>query len=143
MPTRTIRQVIRDQRIITATRVLSVREAAHQMAREKIGALLIVESDRLLGIFTERDALCRVLAAGLDADVITLADVMTADPITIAADRPLGHALHMMYDGGFRHLPVTENGRVVGIVSARDALGPELVQFEAELQRRDELAERM
>jgi len=143
MPTRPIRQVIRDRKLLTAPRELSVHEAARLMARESVGALLIIESHRLVGIFTERDAVHRVLAAGRDANATTLAEVMTADPVTVSADRPLNHALHIMYESGFRHVPVTEDGRVVGVVSARDALGPELTQFEAELRERDELAERM
>jgi CBS domain-containing protein len=143
MPTRPIRGIVRDQRLVTAGRQLPVREAARLMAREKVGALLVIESDRLLGIFTERDALYRVLAAGLDADRTTIGEVMTEHPTTVSPDRPLAHALCMMYDNGFRHLPVVEGGRVIGIVSARDALGGDLLEFEKELQHREELAERM
>lgn len=143
MPTRPIRDILRNQKLVTATPGMSVREAARLMAREKKGALPVVESGRLVGIFTERDALARVLAAGLDADAVKLSEVMTRDPRTIAADRPLNHALHMMFEGGFRHIPVVDGGRVIGVVSARDALGPEMTQFEKELNQRDDLAERM
>ena len=66
---------------------------------------------------------------------------MTADPRTIAPDRPLGHALHLMYDGGYRHVPVVEHGRPIGMVSARDALGPELAVFEDELVQREHIRE--
>ena len=100
-----------------------MREAAQLMASEKIGALPVVKDGRLAGIFTERDALVRVLARGLDPDTTRLAEVMTADPVTIDARRPLKHALQMMVDGNFRHVPVVEGGSVVGMVSARDALG--------------------
>ncbi|MGH8706162.1 MAG: CBS domain-containing protein [Burkholderiales bacterium] len=143
MPTRPIRDILRNQKLVTATPGMSVREAARLMAREKKGALPVVESGRLVGIFTERDALARVLAAGLDADAVKLSEVMTRDPRTVAADRPLNHALHMMFEGGFRHIPVVDGGRVIGVVSARDALGPEMTQFEKELNQRDDLAERM
>lgn len=143
MPTRPIGEIVRNQSLVTATRDLPVRAAARLMAREKVGALLVIESDRLLGIFTERDALYRVLAAGLDADGTTVGEVMTQHPITISPDRPLAHALCIMYDSGFRHLPVAEGGRVIGVVSARDALGGDLLEFEKELRHRDELAERM
>ena len=54
---------------------------------------------------------------------------MTPDPQTVEPDKPLGYALHMMYEGGFRNVPVVEKGRLMGIVSARNALGPELKQF--------------
>jgi len=84
-----------------------------------------------------------VLARGIDPDRMLIAEVMTSKVMTISPDRPLGHALHMMFEGGFRHVPVVEEGRAVGIVSARDALGAELVEFEGELRYRDEIAERM
>lgn len=143
MATRPISQLLGSQKLVTALPRMSVREAARLMAAEKKGALPVVENGRLLGIFTERDAVFRVLAPGLDPDATTLAQVMTPDPVTVAADRPLNHALHLMYEGGFRHIPAVAEGRVVGIVSARDALGLEITQFERELQERDELAGRL
>lgn len=143
MPTRPISQILRAQRLVTAAPGMSVREAARLMAAEKKGALPVVEDGRLLGIFTERDAVFRVLAHGLDPDTTTLAQVMTPDPVTVAADRPLNHALHLMYEGGFRHIPAVADGRVVGVVSTRDALGLEITQFENELQEREILAGRL
>jgi CBS domain-containing protein len=143
MPTRPINQVLRGQKLVTAAPGLSVREAARLMAAEKKGALPVVEAGRLVGIFTERDAVFRVLAPGLDPDSTPLAQVMTKDPVTVAADRPLNHALHLMFEGGFRHIPALEGGRLAGVVSARDALGPEITQFEQELKHRDDIAERM
>lgn len=142
MSARPIRHVIRNQQPITATRSLSVREAARLMKRERVSTVLIAESGKLLGIFTEQDALRRVLAEGRDPDATTLAEVMTPDPITVQADRPLNFAMHMMYEGGFRHMPVIEDdGRVAGVVSSHDALGPELTEFEEELEERDHIAE--
>ncbi len=143
MPTRPIRDILRTQKLVSATPGMSVREAARLMAREKKGALPVLEAGRLVGIFTERDALARVLAGGLDPDAVKISEVMTRDPRTVAADRPLNHALHMMFEGGFRHVPVLDGTRVIGVVSARDALGPEMTQFEKELKDRDDLAERM
>lgn len=142
MPNRMIREVIAGQTMKTATSTMTVLAAAQAMAAARIGSLLIVDSQGTLqGIFTERDALNRVLAKGLDPTKTTLAEVMTANLQTIPADRPLGHALHMMFEGGFRHVPVVENGKPVGMISARDALGGEMVQFEAELNQRDDIAE--
>jgi CBS domain-containing protein len=138
MPTRKISQIIRNQRILTAPASVTVRQACRQMVNHRVGAVMVVDQDgRLTGIFTERDALARVLAVGLDPDTTLLEAVMTAQPTTISPERPLGHALHLMYDGGFRHVPVVENGRPVGMVSARDALGPELAAFENELEQRE------
>lgn len=139
MPNRKIADVIRNQQILTAEPGLTVSEAASQMSRNHVGAIMVVADERLIGIFTERDALNRVLAANRHADEVTLAEVMTPDPATMTPDRPLGHALHLMYEGGYRHVPIVEAGRPVGMVSARDALGAELVDFEGELARREEI----
>ncbi|MBS0542940.1 MAG: CBS domain-containing protein [Proteobacteria bacterium] len=143
MPTRTIASVVRGQRILTAEREMSVREASMRMAAERVGSVMIVESGKLVGIFTERDALFRVLAAGLAPDRTRLADVMTPNPQTITPDRPLVHAMHLMTEGGFRHVPVVIDGRPVGMVSARDALGSELLAFEHELEQREAISERL
>jgi CBS domain-containing protein len=113
------------------------------MAQEKVGSMLIVENGLLVGIFTERDVLNRVVAARLDPDTTTLATVMTKNPQTVKPDRPFSHAMHMMYEGCFRHMPVVEDGKPLGMISIRDAIGPELIEFESELERRDKLAEIM
>lgn len=143
MSSRKISDVIRNQTVLGAPPGQTVREAARRMAQQRVGSLLIIEGGALTGIFTERDMLNRVVAADLDPDSTTLAQVMTKNPQTINADRPVSHALHMMYEGCFRHMPVLENGKPVGMVSIRDALGPELTEFENELERRDNLTEIM
>jgi CBS domain-containing protein len=120
---------------------MSVAEAAAAMREAKVGAIMVLSGPQLAGIFTERDALYRVLAAAKDPKRTTLGDVMTPDPTTIGPDMPFGHALHIMYDRGFRHVPVVENGIPVGMVSARDALGPEMEQFEEELREREHITE--
>src|SRR5574337_1268093 len=142
MAHRMIRDVIAGQTITTADAKMTVLAAAQAMAAAQIGSVLIVDSKGALeGIFTERDALVRVLAKGLDPARTTLAEVMTSKIQTIPPDRPLGHALHMMFEGGFRHVPVVENGKPVGMISARDALGGEMVEFEHELHQRDDITE--
>jgi CBS domain-containing protein len=141
MPNRSIRSVIKDQRVLSAPASTSVADAAHIMKRNRIGAIMVVDGEELVGIFTERDAVFRVLAEGRDATRTNLGDVMTAHPHTIAPDLPVGHALLMMYENGYRHVPVVENGRPVGMVSARDALGPELQQFQSEMERQEHIKE--
>lgn len=143
MPTRKISQIINNQRILVAAGDISVRAAARLMAEAHVGSIMIAADGRLVGIFTERDALNRVLAAGLDPDKVRLSDVMTADPQCVTPDHQLGHALHLMFEGGFRHMPVVENGRPIGMVSSRDALGHELSAFEEERERCDALSERL
>lgn len=143
MPHRPVRQLIKNQRILTASATLSVADAAARMREAKVGAIMVLSGPRLAGIFTERDALYRVLAAGKDPKRTTLADAMTVSPTTIGPDMPFGHALHIMFERGFRHVPVVEDGVPIGMVSARDALGPEMEQFQAELREREHLEEIM
>ena len=111
---------IHGQEPVTLPRTTMVREAVQLMARRRIGALLIVEDGRLHGIFTERDAMVRIVAEGRDPDSTTLGEVMTADPQTIQASDSVLLALELMNKHGFRHLPVVEAGGLVGIVSIRD-----------------------
>jgi CBS domain-containing protein len=140
MPNRRISNVIAGQSLVTATREMTVRAACRLMAEKRIGAMLIVENNKIVGIFTERDALNKVLATGVDPDTTTLAQVMVSNPMTIRSDKPLGFALAMMADGGFRHVPVVDdNGAPLGMVSARDALGQDMLELEKELKRREEL----
>jgi CBS domain-containing protein len=141
MPDRPIRTIIEDQRPVTAASDITVAAAAQLMKHHHIGAILIVENDQLAGIFTERDAVFRVIAEGRDPSTTRVAEVMTSNPRTIDAERPFGHALHLMYEGGFRHVPVVKGARPIGMVSARDALGPDLEQFISDLETRTHIGE--
>jgi CBS domain-containing protein len=138
---RAVRAIIEDQRPVTAAADMTVASASRLMKQRRVGAILVLDKGRLAGIFTERDALFRVIAEGRSPDATTLAEVMTPNPRTIAPDRPFGHALHLMYEGEFRHVPVVENDRPIGIVSARDALGPDLQQFISDLDKRTHIGE--
>ncbi|TAK44543.1 MAG: CBS domain-containing protein, partial [Betaproteobacteria bacterium] len=117
-----IRYVMERKKILTAPPQTSVRDAARLMARKKVGAVMVVEDKRLVGIFTERDAVFRVVARGRDAQATPLAEVMTPAPHTMTPDELFGHALLVMHENGFRHMPIVENGEPVGIVSSRKAL---------------------
>ena len=141
MPNRPVIEVVRNQTITTAKPTDTVRAAAQRMRERNIGALLVVEGERLVGIFTERDALNRVLAQNLDADKTRLAEVMTADPQSITPQTPFRNALHLMFENGYRHVPVVQDGRPLGMVSARDALGMEMVEFESDLKMRESITE--
>ena len=131
-----IRSILEPRKLVTAPPEATVTDAARLMKKGKVGALLVVKDGKLLGIFTERDALVRVLAARRDARLTRLADVMTPDPKTVAPDESFGYALLLMYENGFRHVPVVDEGRPVGVVSARHALDPDLEEFTAEAERR-------
>ena len=137
MPHRKIRDVIARRKPYATPSQTTVADAARLMKKHVVGALLIVDHDHLVGIFTERDVVFRVIAADKDPKTTRVAAAMTKKPRTIDPDRPIGHALHMMFEGGFRHVPVVEDGRPIGMISTRDALGPELAQFQDELVERE------
>jgi CBS domain-containing protein len=137
-----IRSVMEPRKLVVASPQTSVREAARLMVEAQVGAVLVVSEGRLVGIFTERDVVYRVMAADLDPRITRLADVMTPRPKTLAPDESFGRALLVMHENGFRHVPVVEAGRPVGVVSARHALDPELEEFAAEARRREHLRRR-
>jgi CBS domain-containing protein len=134
-----IGRLLERDRPVTTVPEASVFEVARLMHRHGIGAVMVLESGRLAGIFTERDALFRVMAPGLDPCTVRVADVMTVDPKTVDPDATFGQAMLLMHEHGFRHLPVVENGVPIGMVSARDALDPELEDFICEVSRREAL----
>ncbi len=140
MPSRPISHITAERSYVCVPAHLSVREVTRQMEALHESAALVTEHGVLVGIFTERDATFRVLARGLDADSVAVSAVMTHNPQSIREDHPFGHALHMMYEGGFRHVPVvTRDLRPLGIVTARDALGLDALAFGEELLRREEI----
>ncbi len=112
--------------VVHLSAAASVREACELMATNHVGAVLVMEDGRLDGIFTERDALNRVLAARLDPDATRLADVMTRELITLSPQTPVTEALRLMSEIGFRHLPIVDQEEVQGIISLRDFVGVEL-----------------
>jgi len=98
--------VLRKQRLATFTPQQSVQAAVRLMAQRKIGAVLVTEGARLVGIFTERDLLTRVVAKALEPSKTRLAEVMTPDPDVIQGAATVRDALELMHRGGYRHLPV-------------------------------------
>ncbi len=131
-----VKSVMERKKRLVATPETTVAKAAKLMAQKNVGAVMVVKSKRLVGIFTERDAVFRVMAAGLDPATTAIGEVMTPDPVTVSPNEIFGRALLAMHDGGFRHVPVVEEGEAVGIVSSRSALDPEMEEFTAETQRR-------
>jgi CBS domain-containing protein len=104
--------------LLTVEAGLPVVAVAQRMAERNVGAVLVLEDGRLAGIMTERD-LMRAVARGLRDDTV-VGDCMTAHPETIAPDDTVEHAAVLMIHGGYRHLPVVEGDRVVGVLSMRD-----------------------
>ncbi len=132
-----IRNIMEQKKFLTAPPETTVSHAARLMADKNVGAILVVENERLVGIFSERDAVFRVIAQGRDAKTTLLTEVMTAAPKTLEPGKSYGHALLLMQENGFRHVPVIENGRPIGIVSSRNAMDPDLEEFVFEARRRE------
>jgi CBS domain-containing protein len=141
MFSQSVRAIMDPRKLILVPGSMTVREAAKLMKTKHYGAVLITEGDELLGIFTERDAVFRVLAVGRDPETTALVDVMTKEPKTISPEKTFGHAMLMMHEGGFRHVPVIDNEKLVGMVSSRNALDPDLEEFVFEERRRKHLIE--
>ena len=131
-----VKSLIEPRKLVVAAPDTTVGEASRLMRARHVGAVLVVKDDKLIGIFTERDAVYRVIAMKRDPESTRLAEVMTADPKTVQPDETLGYALLLMHENGFRHAPVVADGRPLGVVSARQALDPELEDFTAEAERR-------
>ena len=132
-----IKNLMDSKKFLTAPPQTTVSDAARLMAGKNTGAILVLEDERLVGIFSERDVVFRVIAQGLDANTTTLAQVMTASPKTLAPNKSYGHALLLMQENGFRHVPVVENGKAIGIISSRNAMDPDLEEFVFEERRRE------
>ncbi len=141
MAIRSLRSIVEGQTPITVAKTVTVLEAARMMKQQNVGALLVVDGSRLCGIFTERDALFRVLAEGRDPGATRVGQVMTPQPQTIHPDRPFLDALRIMHKGRFRHLPVVEDERPLGMVSSRDALDDDLYDLRADLEQREDMLE--
>jgi CBS domain-containing protein len=97
-----------------------VTECVRLMTAGKIGALIVMEGERLIGIFTERDALNKVLAGGLDPGNTKVSEVMTRDPYCISPTTTVGDAMKLITKRRFRHLPIVDNGKVLAVVSSGD-----------------------
>lgn len=99
-----------------------VSECVRRMASERIGALVVMEGEKLLGIFTERDALIKVLAGGLDPGSTKVAKVMTKDPYHVPPTTAVGEAMTLITRRRFRHLPIVEGGVLLAVVSSGDLI---------------------
>lgn len=132
MTNRSIAFIVKDQHPVTLAKDDTVQHACQRMCQSRVGAVLVTDGEgALCGIFTGRDAV-RVLSEARDPATIPLSAAMTPDPETIAPERTAIDALRLMSDCGFRHLPVTRDGTIVGIVSRGDFKGMELERLEGE-----------
>jgi len=137
MQRRIMPDLVSNQTLASLPPSATVRDAARVMTERHIGAILVAVDGRLQGIFTERDVLARVVAAGLEPDDTILGGVMTPNPDTIAPNDTALEALRKMSERGYRHLPVVDDERVVGIVSIRDLYAAVNRELAEDLQQRE------
>jgi CBS domain-containing protein len=102
------------------------------MRKHNVGAVLIIDEMALMGIITVNDMTYRVIAEGLDPEKTLLGEIMTPNPDTVSSDTTAIDALRLMHDGDYRHLPISDGGRVLGLVSRRDFHGVEKARLDDE-----------
>ena len=132
MTVTTVRQIL-DQKgtgVHSVSPDVSVFDALKAMAEHDIGAVLVIEKDRLAGIFTERDYARRVALKGLTSKDATVGELMTPNVCTVTPSQTVEDIMSIMTDNRFRHLPVVERGRIVGIVSIGDIVKSIISQHE-------------
>ena len=126
--------LIKDQEMYQAELGHTVLQTVRAMAERNIGAVPVLHYGELVGIFSERDLMKRVVAEGRDPRSTCMAEVMTDDPLTINMNEDLENCMALMRRHGFRHLPVCHEGQVIGIVSLRDILLHDLNEKDEEVR---------
>lgn len=137
MQRRIVPDLVSNQTLASLPPTATVRDAVRVMAERHIGAVLVAIDGRLQGIFTERDVLTRVVAAGLDPGDTALGGVMTPNPDTVGPGDTAFEALRRMSERGYRHLPVVDDDEMVGIVSIRDLYAAVNKDLAEDLQQRE------
>jgi CBS domain-containing protein len=129
-----ISEIVSDRPLFSVTKDKSVAEVARFMAENNIGAVPVVEENRLVGVFSERDVITRVISKGLDPSATRLSDVMTTTIVVANADESYESCLKKMQKAHCRHLPVVSGDRLIGFVSLRDLLMMDLNEKEQNLE---------
>jgi CBS domain-containing protein len=137
MTRKIVPDVISGQTLQMVTPRENVRVAAKMMREKRIAAVLVMEGEKLVGIITERDMTARVIAAGLNPETATCAEIMTTNPDTLSPDDTAHDAITMMRKRNYRHLPVVDGARVVGMVSVRDLYAVYNTELEQDLKDRN------
>ncbi len=130
MSVRTIRELLGERPLQSVSPDTPLSDAARLMASRGVGAVAVLDGDRLAGVLSERDIVFRAVARDLPPAETTAGAVMTADPVTVGADEAISDALAAKLGDAFRHLPVLEDGRILGLLSYRDVPAEYLMMFE-------------
>ena len=137
MTRKIVPDVIHDQVLACVSPADTARSAARLMRERKVAAVLVMEGERLVGIITERDMTSRVVAAARDPDTTKCREIMTANPDTLSPNDTPVDAINMMRSRNYRHLPVVEGVKVVGMVSVRDLYAVYNTELQQDLRDRD------
>jgi CBS domain-containing protein len=129
-----IGSLLKDRPLFTISSGKTVHETAMTMAEKNVGALPVVEGERLVGLFSERDVITRVIAKGLNPASTLLQDVMTKNLVVATAEEDISACLVKMQQAHCRHLPVVSGERLVGFISLRDLLQKDLSQKTEDLE---------
>lgn len=129
-----IHDVVRDRELYFAQSGDSILNVARYMVERNIGAVPILRQGELVGIFSERDLMRRVVCERLDPASTPVDQVMTTEPATVSPFESVENCMRLMRERGFRHLPVCEGSKVLGVISLRDLLLHDLVEKDGELQ---------
>lgn len=126
--------LVRGKEVIVATEDQSITEAARLMAAHNVGAVPVVREGDLIGVFSERDIMNRVVAAGLDPQKTRVRDVMSNEVRAVGPQETLDDCMVLMKKYGIRHLPIVEANRLVGVISLRDILLHEVDEMDGEVR---------
>jgi len=130
----TIRHLLKDRETYTVDSQQTVFDVARFMVDRNIGAVPVLDHGKLVGIFSERDIMKRVLVEGKDPKRAKVSDVMTPDPLVVTADESFENCMLLMKQHGFRHLPIVDEHKLLGLVSLRDLLLHEVSEKDGEVQ---------
>jgi|SRR5579862_2473072 len=130
-----IYDLVKDRRVYSIDAENSVLEGARFMMEHRIGALPVLRNGELVGIFSERDIMNRVVALGRLPGSTKISEVMTANPKAVSVDETIENCVYLMREFGFRHLPIVDGKELKGLVSSRDILLRYVAQKEAEQRR--------
>ena len=129
-----IADVLKNQRILSIEADQSVLEASRFMTEFNIGAVPVMRAGELVGIFSERDLMRRVVSAGRSPALTKVAEVMTSRPVVLSPDDSVETAAFAMQEHGFRHLPISQNQKLIGLVSLRDVLLHSVTEKDGEVR---------
>lgn len=137
-----ISQILADRNLYSVERSQTVFEVANRMAALHVGAILVLESGSLCGIFSERDLMLRVVLAGRDPRTVPVGEVMTPNPTSVDESAPAEEAMEIMHQNNCRHLPVLRQGQVAGMISMRDLMYYDLDRKAEEIRHMREYIQR-